>query len=222
MTDPDFLERLVRRSSNIGVDVPVDLLPQLSSYYELLRSWNRRINLTGFSLDSPTDPALDRLILEPLAASRLIRDSVASWFDLGSGGGSPAIPLRLAKPALHLTMVESRGRKASFLREVIRELRLADVSVVQSRFEQLDIQPKADLVSIRAVKCTPELLAVLSRMLTPGGQAFLFGTEIVAPEGFEASGTHQLLGSATLTVLTRSDRSGGAEAPPIGGKSSSA
>ena len=202
--DQRFVERLVRRALEIEVDVPTNLLPPLSSYYELLKSWNRRINLTGFSLDNPTDQALDRLMLEPLAAARLVDDSRFVWFDLGSGGGSPAIPLRLAKPALQLTMVEARGRKASFLREAIRELRLSDVAVVQSRFEELDVDRKAELVSVRAVKCTPELFEVLSRLLVPGGRVLLFGAETLAPTGFEMCGKHEVTRSATVTVLAKS------------------
>jgi 16S rRNA (guanine527-N7)-methyltransferase len=203
--DQSFLDRLVRRAREIEIPVPTRLLPQLSSYYELLQSWNRRINLTGFSLNTPTDEALDRLILEPLAAARLIADSSTSWFDLGSGGGSPAVPLRLAKPELRLTMVEARGRKASFLREVVRRLQLADVAVIQSRFEDLSIERAAELVSIRAVKITPELFNVLSRMLVPGGEVFLFGgeTETAGIGGFEVSGTHALTPSAAVTVLKR-------------------
>jgi 16S rRNA (guanine527-N7)-methyltransferase len=201
--DQSFFERLVRRAFELEIALPAGLLQQLSIYYELLRTWNRRINLTGFPLDNPTDPALDRLILEPLAAARLVGDSRAAWLDLGSGGGSPAIPLRLAKPGLHLTMVEARGRKASFLREVVRQLELPDVAVVQSRFEDLNIEREAELVSIRAVRCTPELFKLLSRMLAHDGRVFLFGGETVATGGFEVSGKYVLTPSATVTVLTR-------------------
>ena len=51
--------------------------------------------------------------------------SDALWFDIGSGGGSPAIPLKLARPTLPLPMVESKTRKAVFLREAVRALGLA-------------------------------------------------------------------------------------------------
>ena len=55
--------------------------------------------------------------------------------DLGSGGGSPAIPLKIARQALKLTMIESKERKSMFLREAIRTLGLADSSVENDRFE---------------------------------------------------------------------------------------
>ena len=71
----------------------------LDAYYRLLARWNRTINLTALSLDPLADEALDRLFIEPLAAAPYIREALdvtplSVWFDLGSGGGSPAIPLK--------------------------------------------------------------------------------------------------------------------------------
>ena len=79
------------------------------------------MNLTALPLDPPTDETFDRLLIEPLAASRQVRADMASvWFDLGSGGGRPAIPLKIARQQLRLTMIESKERKSAFLREAAR------------------------------------------------------------------------------------------------------
>src|SRR6185312_5103916 len=97
-----------------------------------------------------------RLFIEPLAAARVIDDSWTPWVDVGSGGGSPAIPLKLVRPALNLTLVESKARKAAFLREVVRELGLTGASVETSRFEELASRPEAQastgLLTLRAVR----------------------------------------------------------------------
>ena len=72
--------------------IPEPLASQLVVYYQLLSHWNRKINLT--SLSDP-DEAVDRLLLEPVAAAAVLPANRA-LIDLGSGGGSPAIPLALA------------------------------------------------------------------------------------------------------------------------------
>ena len=121
MRPHDVRSRLARSAtkSNIFIDDP--LADSLTAYYELLARWNRKINLT--SLDN-LDEAIDRLILEPIAASRYLPASAKLLMDVGSGGGSPAIPFKLAVPRLRLTMVEAKARKSAFLREAIRHLGL--------------------------------------------------------------------------------------------------
>ena len=79
------------------------MLEPLEAYFRLLAHWNAKINLTALPLDPPTDETLDRLLVEPLAAARQIRRcAAASGSTSGSGGGSPAIPLKIARPALRL------------------------------------------------------------------------------------------------------------------------
>ena len=115
----------------------------LCAYYELLSKWNRRINLTGFELDVPSRLAIDRLFVEPVIASNRLRVSTqtSSVVDIGSGGGSPAIPMALSWPGLQVTMVESRSRKAVFLREAVRGLGVR-ASVEDRRVEDLAADPR--------------------------------------------------------------------------------
>ena len=122
MASRDFSTRLARRASRAGLFLPDELVGSLTSYYELLSRWNRKINLTA--LDNP-DEAIDRLLLEPVVAARHLRAPDLRLMDIGSGGGSPAIPMKLAAPGIGLTMVEVKARKSAFLREAIRHLALA-------------------------------------------------------------------------------------------------
>jgi len=108
------------------------LTEQLLTYYRVLSHWNRKMNLT--SLAEPAE-AVDRMLLEPVAAAPHLPHGI-DLIDLGSGGGSPAIPLALALSARRLVMVESRLRKAAFLREVLRELGLSG-TVEAARFEEV-------------------------------------------------------------------------------------
>lgn len=179
MNAREFRDRLRRRARRAGVDVPAELAEAFERYYALLAKWNKKINLTSFQLEpGGEDEALDRLLIEPVIAARHVPPTSSRAIDIGSGGGSPAIPLALASPRLHVRMVESKTRKAVFLREALRELNLGRAEVETSRFEELLARPElhegVDLLTIRAVRVEARTLMSLQAFLRPGGQLFLF------------------------------------------------
>ena len=93
----DIRSRLLRRASKENIPLSTALAERLIAFLDLLLRWNLKINLTSF--ENP-DEAIDRLLLEPLVASRHLRPASGRLIDLGSGGGSPAIPLALSLPDL--------------------------------------------------------------------------------------------------------------------------
>ena len=177
MTVTEFEERLAGRARSAGVPLTAGTLPRLHAYYELLARWNAKINLTALPLLRPTDDTFDRLLIEPLAAARYVPESARSWIAVGSGGGSPAIPLKIVQPRAELTMVESKTRKVAFLREAIRTLELPRARVDDQRFEDVARTVplhSIDLVSIRGVKSASPLLTVIHRIISSRGHVFLF------------------------------------------------
>jgi 16S rRNA (guanine527-N7)-methyltransferase len=178
MTPKAYRERLTRRARAAGLQVPPDIVDALEAYLRLLARWNAKVNLTALPLEEPTDETFDRLLIEPLAAAKAVDDSWTPWIDIGSGGGSPAIPLKLVKPVLELTLVESKARKAAFLREVVRELGLVQTSVETSRFEELASRPNSEastgLLTIRAVRVEPKLAKAIRRIVRVGGRLLTF------------------------------------------------
>ena len=178
MNSREFQDRLSRRARRAAVTLAPELAERLEAYYRLLSTWNTRINLTGLSLAEVSPEALDRLLIEPLVAARHVPLSAARMLDVGSGGGSPAIPLALAVPRLQNVLVESKTRKSVFLRETIRALDLTTASVVTARFEELlsrpDLHEAQDLVTLRAVRLETRTLMTLQAFIKPGGLAFLF------------------------------------------------
>jgi 16S rRNA (guanine527-N7)-methyltransferase len=179
MSARELRERIRRRARHANLSVADEVVAGLERYYLLLAKWNAKVNLTAFRLSSTgDDEAVDRLLIEPLAAARHVPADAKSLLDAGSGGGSPAIPLKLALPRSSLRMVEVKTRKAVFLREAVRELGLQDTEVETSRFEELLARPElhesANVVSIRAVRVEPRVLATLQAFLKPGGMLFLF------------------------------------------------
>jgi 16S rRNA (guanine527-N7)-methyltransferase len=208
----DIRARLVRRATRSNIFIGDPLADRLTAYYELLARWNRKINLT--SLDN-LDEAIDRLLLEPLVAARFVPSTAKRLLDIGSGGGSPAIPFKLAVPRLGITMVEAKARKSAFLREAIRHLAIEGAQVETARYEELLVRPELheshDIVSLRAVRIEARVLTSLQAFLAPGGIVMLFRgpggppapAALVPP--LEWTATHSLVESlqSRLTVLTK-------------------
>jgi len=171
----DLRARLARRASRANLFLPDGVAGRLIAYYELLDRWNRKINLT--SIENP-DEAIDRLLLEPIAASRHLPAGDVRLMDVGSGGGSPAIPIKLAAPSIDLTMVEVKARKSAFLREAIRQLQLEGARVETARYEELLARPELheafSVVTLRAVRVEARALVTLQAFVAPGGLMLLF------------------------------------------------
>jgi 16S rRNA (guanine527-N7)-methyltransferase len=176
----DTAARLRARAKLLGISLPADLEAPLTAYFDLLFRWNAKINLTA--LIEP-DAAVDRLLLEPLAAARELPKG-ADLLDLGSGGGSPAIPLALALVSSRLVMVESKTRKAAFLREAARTVALR-ASVENARFEEVAERGvyagQLSLVTIRAVRVDRPTLMTAKSFLKPGGTIALFSPVAASP-----------------------------------------
>lgn len=171
-------ERICRLSARAGTSVTEGLKQPFESYLEILTRWNRAINLTGLSLEPLSDVAIDVLLVEPLVAARLLAASDRVLVDIGSGGGSPAIPLKIIIPHLKVVLVESRGKKAAFLREVVRELGLSDVEVENRRYQDVvrrpDLAEAVDVVTVRAVRADLPFWLAVQGLLKVGGRALWF------------------------------------------------
>jgi 16S rRNA (guanine527-N7)-methyltransferase len=96
--------------------------------------------------------------------------AAGSLADLGTGAGLPGIPLALAKPALQVTLVESNGKKARFLREAVRTLGLANARVAESRAEALNEPGAYDAITARALATLPLIIELGGHLLKPGGR----------------------------------------------------
>jgi 16S rRNA (guanine527-N7)-methyltransferase len=198
-----LLDLIAGRLAAAGLDVPETVVERCGAYLELLARWNRRINLTALPLPSPIPATtVDKLIVEPLVAAPVLVSAQGSdWFDLGSGGGSPAIPLRMAYPSGRLTMVEARERKCAFLREAVRVLALADTDVLNVRFEEL--QPLvADVVTVRAVRVDADVAVLLSTITRAGATVLSFGSD-VRSGAFTPGGLLALPDGSKLYILRR-------------------
>ena len=180
MPYPNDVSRIEQRVALAGARVSADQAAGLAAYLDVLRKWNQKSNLTAFELNPPSDAAIDRLIVEPVMAATRLLPSDRLLVDIGSGGGSPAIPLRVMMPQLQVVLVEARTRKSAFLREVVRQLALDGTVVENRRFEELagrsELQGAADVVTMRAVRVSGEFWVNTRNIMRPSGRLLLLGT----------------------------------------------
>jgi len=205
-----FRARLLERAARADVALSDAAVDQLETYYRLLNRWNQAINLTALPTESLGDRSIDRLLIEPVVAASYLKPSASIWVDLGSGGGSPALPMKIVHSMVRLVLVEARSRKAAFLREAVRALSLQGTEVANDRFEhvtaRVDLAGQADVVTVRAVRIDDVLLESSRRLLKPGGDLFLFstvGSSTVSSSLFDISRSVTLLpgGQSELVIF---------------------
>lgn len=105
------------------------MVDALLQYLEILQRWNRAYNLTSIwqPREMVTRHLFDSLVVLP--------DLAGSLADVGSGAGLPGLPLAIAKPDAEVTLIDSNGKRARFLRQVVRDLLLRNVEIVEERVE---------------------------------------------------------------------------------------
>ncbi len=160
-------------------DLPGGLLEQISVYLTLLLRWNERMNLTSVR---DARQIVSRHFGESLFLARLLQGS-GSLLDLGSGAGFPGLPIQLWHPGLRVTLAESHGKKAAFLREAVRTLRLA-TEVWGDRAERLR-EGGYDCVVLRAVDEPERALQTALRLCAPSVWMFTSAGGVEVPAGVE-------------------------------------
>jgi len=137
---------------------------KLMAYLELLMRWNKAYNLTA--IREPGE-MLRKHLLDSLAMHRFFtQDNLA---DLGTGPGLPGIPLAIIRPDAEIGLVESNGKKTRFLREVVRQLALSNVTVYESRAETLARDGHYQAITARAMDRLAGILAVGGHLLAADG-----------------------------------------------------
>ncbi len=167
MTDPAH-DPALRAELDAGLDalgIDRSHAPPLLAYLALLDRWNRTYNLTAIR-----DPRqmVARHLLDSLAMHGFA--TTGTLADLGTGPGLPGIPLAIVQPGLQVTLVESNGKKARFLRQAIRTLGLGNALVAQSRIEALDQPAAFDRITARALATLPLILQLGGHLLKSDGR----------------------------------------------------
>ncbi len=157
---------LLRQGSlEVGVSLE-DLQIELFGVYLLeLLEWNKTFNLTG--IRDPEDIVIKHFVdsLTPLP----YLEPHGRLLDIGPGAGFPSIPLKIAAPGLQVQLVEASRKKVSFLKHIIRTLKLESVAVVHSRVEDAELPEEPfDTIISRAFAHLEPLVKIVSPLMEPG------------------------------------------------------
>lgn len=161
------MEQLLRDGLT-ALGLPVDGIPSLVRYAELLVEKNKVMNLTAI-----TDSAdIARLhFLDSVALLTLVDFRDKTVADVGTGAGFPGLPLRIVEPSIRLTLLDALNKRVEFLKEVCGDLGLTDVECVHARAEEFaaDRRESFDLVTSRAVAALPLLCELCLPLVKVGG-----------------------------------------------------
>lgn len=226
MNAPAPLPAGLRRELETGLSA-LNLDPALAAplldYLALLARWNRTYNLTAVRdpQEMVTKHLLDSLAMHPYVDAIAQRGGALA--DLGTGAGLPGIPLAIVKPGLRVSLVESNGKKARFMREALRTLGLKDARVAESRIEAFAEPGAYDAITARALATLPLILELGGHLLKPGGVLLAMkgahpADEIAAlPAGWRVRASHPLAvpgldAERHLVVVDRANAGPGADA----------
>lgn len=196
-TGTEIHQLLKTVANNLRLALSERQFQQLAMHFALLCRWNEKINLT--SIRQP-DEIARRHFEESLFLATLIPPPSGLLVDVGSGAGFPGLPLKIAWPAVETVLLEPNNKKATFLKEVIRQCGLEGIEVRAERLEEAvkgDLAGRSALVTLRALALTGQLLAALEELLAPSGQLALF------------------LGSSEASVVAARWATPGTPSPPV-------
>lgn len=198
LSRPRDIDTLLAGAKTLGVDLDESDAHALLAFLEHFYSWNRYGGFTRI-------PKKEGIRLHLLDSLSVVKDlgGAASIADLGTGGGMPGIPLAIVSCDSEFTLVESRGRRCTFLREVVRDYGLVSrVRVLEAdAWELARSAQRFDAVLARAFLPPKNLLLLGSRLIRPAGRVIVMGSD---DEWIKGAATADLLEELALEL--RSDR----------------
>lgn len=173
MWEKDLIDLFAEAIKGIGIDPSNNILNSFMQYSQLLKEWNKKINLTAITDDKDI---IVKHFIDSLTIVPFITKDKKSLIDVGSGGGFPGIPVKIVRDELNVVLLDSLNKRINFLNTVIDELKLKDISAVHGRAEDLGhnkmYREKFDFCTARAVAKLPVLLEFCMPFLKVGGIFF--------------------------------------------------
>jgi 16S rRNA (guanine(527)-N(7))-methyltransferase RsmG len=147
---------------DLQLDVSSLSLQKLALYASEIEHWNKAVNLTALRGNA----LVRRLIVDPVWVGEHLQMD-GSMADVGSGNGSPGLPLCITRQFVSTHLIEPRMRRAAFLRHVIAKLALTGVAVDRCRLEEMPVKAlSAEWITLQAIDPTPDLIEALQRIAT--------------------------------------------------------
>ncbi|EAN0936665.1 TPA: 16S rRNA (guanine(527)-N(7))-methyltransferase RsmG, partial [Salmonella enterica subsp. enterica serovar Typhimurium] len=188
-----MLNKLSRLLADAGISLTDHQKTLLVAYVYMLHKWNKAYNLT--SVRDPNE-MLVRHILDSIVVAPYLQGQ--RFIDVGTGPGLPGIPLAIVLPDAHFTLLDSLGKRVRFLRQVQHELKLENITPVQSRVEAYPSEPPFDGVISRAFASLNDMVSWCHHLPGEKGRFYalkgqLPGDEIASlPDNFSVESVEKL------------------------------
>ena len=165
-----MIEKIIKSAEQIGVMLSCEQAEKFKKYHELLIEWNEKMNLTAITDE---DEVIEKHFVDSMTCLQTgVFEEGASVIDVGCGAGFPSIPIKIARPDLKFTLVDSLNKRVGFLNTVINELLLKDITAVHSRAEdsgRSELRDSFDVCVARAVASLPVLCELCMPHVKSGG-----------------------------------------------------
>ena len=152
-----------------GFDISENQAEKFRIYYDLLSFYNKKFNITAIT---EKDEVIKKHFIDSIYPYKLIKEGKVA--DVGAGGGFPSVPLKIMNEKINLTLIEATGKKCEFLKTLVKELKLNDVSVINERAEIVakneNFREKFDYVVSRAVAGLNTLTEYCLPFVKKGGE----------------------------------------------------
>lgn len=190
----EFEQILKDYLKEIKIELTKEQIEQFYKYMELLLEWNEKINLTAIT--EPKEVILKHFV-DSLTIVKYIENGT-SLVDMGTGAGFPGIPLKILRPDIKITLVDSLNKRINFLNEVISNLKLKNIETIHSRAEEFGKNKKYresfDIATSRAVANFSTLSEYLIPLVTKNGKVIYMKGSDVKEELEEAKNAIKILG----------------------------
>ncbi len=186
--------------ARLNLSLPTETQQKLLDYVALVQKWNKVYNLTAVR---DADKMLTHHLLDSLAVVTpllpLLTD-VKTILDVGSGAGLPGIPLALALPDAHVTLLDSNNKKTAFLNQAVIELKISNAAVVCERIEKYQSKQLFSVVISRAFSDLPAFAEMAGRLVAPEGTLIAMKGVHPLAEIAQLQGAFKLCGVTPLAV----------------------
>ncbi len=207
MSLPFLTQAIQNANLNLQPEAVLQIAEKLQRYSALLVEWNQRFNLTAITDDEgiALRHFVDSLTVLAALSAAPLPNKPARLIDVGTGPGFPGIPLKVARPDLSVTVMDSVAKKVKFCAEVIRQLGLTGIRAEQGRAEEVAHQPayreQFDVVTARAVAALPTLVEYLLPFAKVGGVCIAMKGSDAEAEAAQAENAIRTLGGRLNRVV---------------------
>jgi 16S rRNA (guanine527-N7)-methyltransferase len=157
-------------ADTFDIQIDSEAMKRFAGHAAELMRWNKKINLTA--IRDPLEIAIKH-VLDSIIPSGIIPGDKKKLLDIGSGGGFPGIPLKILMPSLSVTLIDASQKKISFLKQVIRSLKLKKIDAIHIRAQEMaglvEFEKHFDIIISRALTSLESFVVMSLPLLSENG-----------------------------------------------------